>query len=41
MRLPLDSPGEENDAQYSPVSCSTPEVHGYDGSSGSHPVISF
>lgn len=28
------SPGEENDGQYPPISSSTTEVHGHDGSSG-------
>jgi hypothetical protein len=36
MLLPLYSPGEENDAQYPPISSSTAEVYGHDGSSGKH-----
>jgi len=37
---PLYLPGEETDAYYSPISSSITEVHGYDGSSGSHTVPS-
>ncbi|KAJ6932570.1 hypothetical protein NC651_008108 [Populus alba x Populus x berolinensis] len=34
------TPGEETDVYYSPISTSIAEVHGYDGSSGSHMVPS-
>jgi hypothetical protein len=37
---PLYLLGEETDAYYSPISSSITEVHGYDGSSGSHTVPS-
>lgn len=36
MLLQLYSLGEENDAQYPPISSSTAEVYGHDGSSGKH-----
>lgn len=39
--MPIPLSGEENDSQHSSISIATAEVHGHDGSSGSHPFDSF